>query len=389
MNFFILFWGKMHNKNQHNQGFTVIEIAIAMIIFGALISVFGQGLVAYQTKLKYDRTYERLDAIQIALDEFIELNGRLPCVAPTNIEPGNVGFGVETPCVGAIAGTSFYDPVLGGFPVGGANPNLGVRVGSVPVRTLNLPDSHMLDAWGSRLTFAISIRQTAVGTYFQGGGALPIVDRNGNPVINQIDPPFAANNRADYAVLSHGEDRLGGITMFNDNANPPTPYLPCPAAAVDQSANCTHTVIAPTIIVSDVLDDNNYDDLVVYKAGTITNQILPAGAVMAYDQNYVTATPASRAYLADGAGSNVGLPVALACPPGWAVHAPAQGRFIMGATRPGPLPGGAGVNVDRTRRNATLNVAAVVRNYANLGASGEEAATTTPPYITTLFCEKQ
>jgi len=367
----------MRGNNVKVQGFTLVEIAIVMVIFGLLMSMFGSVLVAYQKREKYEITRKRMAAIQKALDEFLEINGRYPCVAPFNRAPDQAGFGLEgdsdpsvnvTSCRFLIPGTIVYNPNVMGPPVGGSNNNQWVRVGSVPVRSLNLPDEYIMDAWGGRFTYAVSERQSSedssgVSYYQENAGAINVVDMNGNSVIDQKNQKFSGfSNFAEYVLISHGPDQKGARVLYDGTSR----KVPCPAVGTEtQALNCADATGPlktnnPNYVVSDVIADGDYDDIVVYKAGTNFNEILPSGAVIGYNLS------------------------STACPSGWRRFNEADGRFIMGATE-------VGSDAVRYRRGTSFsNVASPSNvNYPTVEATGEDPDRTVPPYVTTLFCEKQ
>ena len=364
-------------KNNNNQGFTLIEIAMVVIIFSMLMNLFGYGLLAYQKKQKYVETKIRIAAIEKAIDEFLEINARLPCVAPLNLRPGQAGFGAEASgpsaagefnCRFGIGGTLVYQQT--NPPVGGAGPHWN-RVGSVPVRTLNLPDDYIVDAWGSRFTYVVSERQSSeitpgVSMYLENSGAnnFDIIDQDPN---NQRYPGF--NNFAEYVVISHGEDKKGGPSLSNGLV----PLVPC-VAAEPQGENCLHNSGArQNIVISEVISDNGFDDIIAYKAGTNRNEILPSGAVIGFDEVVAGGGAPATGAAAPAAG----------CPPGWVAPLDARGKFIMGTTT-------NGVPTTRLRRSNSVTInPAGSSNYLNLGQTGEDADETVPPYVTTLFCEKQ
>lgn len=374
---------------------------MAMVIFSMLLSGFGYGLISYQKQQKYKITKFRMAAIQKAIDEFLEINGRLPCVARLDRGPDQPNFGFEavnvtagaTTCRFAIPGTILYNPNIAGPSVGGPNNTLWVRTGSVPVRSLNLPDEYILDGWGSRFTYVVSERESSesapgVSMYVENAGSINVVDSNGNSVIDQSNPKFAGfNNFAEYVLISHGEDRKGAVALSN-NSMPPSTIVNCPTIAAEtQAENCRNTTANPNIVVSDVISDGDYDDIVVYKAGANLNKTLPTGAVVGFDQFFNESVGAgTRAFDADGGTNNGVSPAAVStvnftCPVGWQPFVPAQGRFIIGAT--------SGSTFERVQRHGSLSASATTRNYSNLGKSGEAANVITPKYVTTFFCEKQ
>jgi prepilin-type N-terminal cleavage/methylation domain-containing protein len=375
----------MIKNNERNQGFTLIEIAMVVVIFSVLMNLFGYGLLAYQEKQKYKTTHFRMAAIEKAIDEFLDLNGRLPCVARLDRRPDQAGFGFEAvnvvagavTCRYAILGTRVYQQT--NPPVGGTAPFWN-RVGSVPVRSLNLPDVYLLDAWGARFTYIVSERQASEGAagvsmYKDNAGAIRVLDRGNFDVMDQVNREYPPNrNFAEYVLISHGEDSKGGGSLNNGNIA----LVLCPALGTeDQADNCRTTGNNWIIRASDVISDGDYDDIVIFKAGTNRNEILPSGAIIGFDQVY-----AETGANASNSGTAAVSTAEFACPLGWAVATDTRGRFIMGATT-------NGVGINRVSRSSTITVTANTRNYQNLGQVGEDINATTPAYLTTLYCEKQ
>ncbi|GBL45310.1 hypothetical protein SFMTTN_1117 [Sulfuriferula multivorans] len=80
---------------KRSQGFTLIEIAVVLIIItllsGGLISFFNIQL----TNQRITSTKANEAAIKVALTNFIAQNNRLPCPAIPALAPGAVGYGRE------------------------------------------------------------------------------------------------------------------------------------------------------------------------------------------------------------------------------------------------------------------------------------------------------
>jgi len=128
-------------------GFTLIEMAMVLVIMGLLL---GGGLSVLRTQIEQQRireTQKILDDAKEALLGFAAINGRLPCPATA----ASAGVEAYTGAVGASACTSPF----GGF---------------LPVATLGLPggvNGVLLDGWQTPNN---SIRY-AVSTAVAGGSA--------------------------------------------------------------------------------------------------------------------------------------------------------------------------------------------------------------------------
>ncbi|HSI43123.1 MAG TPA: type II secretion system protein [Methylotenera sp.] len=79
--------------SQHS-GFTLVEMAVTLVIMGLIISTLLGPLSAQRDMKNISGTQESLNQIKEALNGFAILNGRLPC--PTNqADPANASYGLE------------------------------------------------------------------------------------------------------------------------------------------------------------------------------------------------------------------------------------------------------------------------------------------------------
>lgn len=113
-----------------NQGFTLLELAIVILVLGL---VLAGGIVPLQTQIEArDRslTFDRLALIRDALLGFAAANGRLPC-------PDQGGDGRADPA---------FDPALP------ASANCSAQTGFLPWSELGVDG---LDAWGNRYGYRV------------------------------------------------------------------------------------------------------------------------------------------------------------------------------------------------------------------------------------------
>jgi len=119
-------------------GFTLVEMALVLLIVGLLAAVF---LPATNTMLENSRRKEtraKLEALEQAMVRFVMANGRLPCPADGSLAPGNAEQGLEQPHPGTAACTV---PAL--------------TNGVVPWRTLGLAQGDATDAWNTLVTYRV------------------------------------------------------------------------------------------------------------------------------------------------------------------------------------------------------------------------------------------
>lgn len=160
------------------RGFTLLEMAIVLVIVGLLLGGLFGSLGAMQGRQRTDQTARQLGEIREALIGFAAANGRLPCPAAPATPNTTVGAGLErTPNAGGCTG--------------------GVA-GVVPWATLGLPEG---DAWGRRFTYRVA----------------PAFARSGTPLTLTTAGNLNVRNRAAVllagqvpaVVISHGANAFG------------------------------------------------------------------------------------------------------------------------------------------------------------------------------------
>ncbi|MBL8382414.1 MAG: type II secretion system protein, partial [Burkholderiales bacterium] len=120
-------------------GFTLTEIAIVMLILGLVIAAGITPLTRLIQSSQIASNQERLEAAREALLAFAAVNGRLPC-------PDRTGDGIEDQ-------RTLADPV--GFGCAG-----NLYEGFLPWATLGVQQT---DYWGTRLRYRVSVQFTRAG----------------------------------------------------------------------------------------------------------------------------------------------------------------------------------------------------------------------------------
>jgi len=282
---------EINSKNSKNRlcrkrddaGFTLIEVAIVALIGGVMLATASALLLTYIKKVQISTTERRIAAIDEALELFLSLNGRYPCAAPLNAPIDSANFGREVSASqcnteAAVAGETTRVS--------------GVRIGAVPVRTINLPDDFIADAWSGRFTYAVTERLATPGSYDRDEGAISVVDRNNNSVIT----PEGSGH---YVVVSHGANNSGATALGGGGVTP------CTAGTLE-AENCNGTAtFRRTMLAGTANNAEFYDDMISVRASTSYGNQVPAGAVVAFDL--------------------------AACPEGWVPYRDADDRVIFGA----------------------------------------------------------
>jgi type II secretory pathway pseudopilin PulG len=149
-------------------GFTIIELAVVLVIVTLLIGSFLYPLSTQVDQRNIADTQRRLEDIREALITYAIVNGRFPCPAQVSSPPASTDSGQEP--AGTVQGT-------GVCPGGGAGYS-----GYVPGKVLGINNldsqGFALDAWGatpaSRIRYAVAnVNLTGVGgtSTFTSNGA--------------------------------------------------------------------------------------------------------------------------------------------------------------------------------------------------------------------------
>ncbi len=230
-------------KNHNNiKGLSLIETAIVMVIGGLLMAMLFNTMNIYLKNQKLTETRDKLALIDRQIQQFLSQNGSLPCAAPLTAAPDNATFGLEA------------NASCNGIPTStGIVSTGGVRIGGVPTRTLNLPDSYSIDGWGNRLVYAVT-RVQANTTFVEGAGSVAVVDSANNTVVTPA-------GTADYVLFSAGPNRRGA---YNTNGTARSACAAAGAGANDRE-NCDDDNTFMITLLNREGTGINYDDIVIYR----------------------------------------------------------------------------------------------------------------------------
>lgn len=287
----------MTKDMKSEKGFTLIELAIVLIIVGIVATMLIGFMTTILNSAKLRENNTKLEFIQAELNRFLQTRGRFPCPARLDAPIDGVNFGEEVlaDCTGgAVAGT--FRAVGRNIP---ETPALDwVRAGAVPTRAMNLPDEYAFDAYGVRFVYAVTEHMANADDYLNNIGTVFMRDLNGNNMTNPV-------NSAAYVLLSHGPNKSGGFTR--DGVRIGGGCAP-PITAAEQQ-NCGYGRLYQASIVSIDEPGNYFDDQVKYYSRHFEldpDLILPVNAVIQFPGNV--------------------------CPDGWVLHgavAPVNADHIM------------------------------------------------------------
>ncbi len=260
-------------------GFTLVEVALVVVIGGLMLALFGDSLTNMIKESKVRTTETRLAEISDALRRYSSYNSMLPCPASRTLATSDVNYGLP-----AGTGVCNTATVPAGTVRDATTATEEVRIGMVPTRTLNLPDDYGYDAWGSRFIYAVTESMTDTATYDAQNSAVEIT---GNPT------PAA------FVVVSVGKDKEGGYSV----AGGAGPACNAMGSQIDIE-NCDDDRTFTNALQSSADNANYYDDYISFKNLDTMVSDIPEGAIVAFRLE--------------------------SCPKGWAALPAVEGRVIVG-----------------------------------------------------------
>ena len=219
----------MKSAKRIQQGFTLVEIAIVLLIVTTILLGYTVALFPRQQELKQYRAVDRqMDQVIEAIIGFAQVNGRLPCPA----QPDDAG--VED--INGVVGCNTY-------------------AGFVPVNTLGLDDrfnedSLLVDPWGNPYRYYVSNvdydplpvgagQANGVSDFTAPGEmrAVGLVDTDGDTYID-LDGRYLI---CDSAGTSTDDQCTGANTVFgqylNNGGAPDTRYGGAPFVLLSMGKN--------------------------------------------------------------------------------------------------------------------------------------------------------
>lgn len=227
-------------KRSPASGFTLIEMCLSLIIIGLLMAPAITAYNLYQKDLRAQKTKLTIDNATDKISGFLASYGRYPCPSPTNLLPGDLGYGYED-CA-ATTGIATADSENAALP----SDNNQVLTGSFPFRTLNLNEQLAHDGQLNRLTYAVTQIQTDPDTYNPALGGISIVDFEDNPMVNDA----GVQSFISYVMVTHGEQDDGAISYMGQEVGS------CASALLLDQENCNGDAIFRVTEKSSTSDDH-------------------------------------------------------------------------------------------------------------------------------------
>lgn len=233
------------------QGFTLVEIAMVLMIVGLLLGGMLIPLSAQMEQQKNSATEKLLAEARDALVGYAVANGQLPCPADPTIATGqsNAGIARTPPCTN------------------------GNSTGVLPWATLGVSET---DAWGNRFTYRVSSDfADAIGSVTYGGCTPTITPTQATFALcsaGTLDVLAAAGGTnvaldVPTVIISHGKNGAGAYTQ--QGTQQPVSGNADEQENSDGSTDNNYVSHTPT---------PDYDDLVTWISNNILlNRMVAAG----------------------------------------------------------------------------------------------------------------
>jgi prepilin-type N-terminal cleavage/methylation domain-containing protein len=259
-----LMLGMMGLRFLGQKGFSLVEIAIVLVVVGVLISGGLLGLAPVLAGNKVTQTNAQLDRIEQALILYVIQNGCLPC-------PAVIGATITGQADDGAVYTTGCDS--------GTPPNTCTSTqGAVPWVNLGLSKDDVIDGYGNLIEYvpspglnqtSTSMVRTPPSTYPSGAIKVQTIAEFG------ADPACATatncqTSQAAYVLISHGSDGSGGHIPNS------TLTRADPNGSASQTANTAIAGASTTAYVQDKAQGQSgttyFDDIVRFKTAPVIIQ---------------------------------------------------------------------------------------------------------------------
>ncbi len=251
----------MHLQHQNGaslRGFTLIQMAILVLILGLMFGAAASQYGIYERQNYINATKERMDVVQQAIKNYFNTNGigHLPCPADPTAAPATANYGRGNCATAGVKSVNGYVAALGG---GNTNPSGGlgppVLIGAVPVKDLGLANEYMAEPSGNLFWYAVTKQLTTAASY------------------TAVMTPYSTAIAAGSSCLANCP---GSIEIWDPDITPLHP------PNLTDPDTITGTYDQKNALALYVLVSPGKDGFGSYNLNGVRHQICPGGATFAY-----------------------------------------------------------------------------------------------------------
>lgn len=174
------------SKYSQEAGFSLLELAIVLVILGMIGGLSLPLLTAHTTRTAFLKTLSNQDYVVSALAIFVEKNRRFPC--PAEPQKGGVQFGLaQESC------------------------RMEKAKGIVPFKTLGISESYARDGFKRLMTYVVEpeLAKRQINPQEESGGFIIVNNEESVPVIPTPKKTDKNQNYIAFVLISHGESGVG------------------------------------------------------------------------------------------------------------------------------------------------------------------------------------
>lgn len=209
-----------YTKIRREEGVTLIEAALALILLGLFVMPILQGYTAKEIAESTHNTRSALSRVTDSINQYVVTsNGAYPCPADLRKKEGDISdYGKAlSDCSFANVNSSVTNcnnptwfASSGMCKINGPTADT-ILIGGVPFADIKLHPEDSLDHWGNKILYAVTYKQTDPATFTTDGGLIQAMTVE-SPLSPADGLPDLLSDRYDFILVSTGKTGIGGIS---------------------------------------------------------------------------------------------------------------------------------------------------------------------------------
>lgn len=245
----------------YQSGYTLIQMAIALLIIGIVAAVLLQTYSLYEQNQKMITTRDNIENAVYKIQLYRQGYGHYLCPSSMNADRTDANYGVASDYAtykALAVGTCSNGVCIEQSPRTDISPAPRVRIGAIPFRDLQMAEDETFDGYGSRIWYAVTEDMCDATTFSDTKGGVGIVNERDE---TQVIPLGSAA----FIVVAPGANKVGGYSKTG------TLQKGCTGSA--DIENCRDVAVSPqtntvakylSSFQSDATAATTYDDIVQY-----------------------------------------------------------------------------------------------------------------------------